>query len=72
MKAGIHPDYKETTATCICGNTFTTRSTRENIRTEICAECHPFFTGKVKIIDSAGRVDRFMKKYGRGEGIAQS
>ena len=64
MKAGIHPQYKETTVTCACGNTFTTRSTSENIHTEICSQCHPFFTGKQKLVDSAGRVDKFLSKYG--------
>ena len=65
MKAGIHPEYKELTASCVCGNSFVTRSTVTEIRTEICSACHPFFTGKQKIVDTAGRVDRFMRKYGR-------
>jgi large subunit ribosomal protein L31 len=64
MKAGIHPQYKETTVTCACGNTFTTRSTAENIHVEICSQCHPFYTGKQKLVDSAGRVDKFLSKYG--------
>jgi large subunit ribosomal protein L31 len=63
MKQGIHPNYKEVTATCVCGNTFKTGSTGGDIRTEICAACHPFFTGTQKIVDTEGRVDRFMKKF---------
>jgi large subunit ribosomal protein L31 len=64
MKAGIHPEYKETTVHCACGNTWTTRSTAQDIHVEICSECHPFFTGKQKLVDSAGRVDKFLSKYG--------
>lgn len=64
MKAGIHPNYKETTISCACGNKFPTRSTSENIHVEICSQCHPFFTGKQKLLDSAGRVDKFLSKYG--------
>jgi large subunit ribosomal protein L31 len=64
MKKGIHPEYVECTITCACGNTFTTRSTKKDIRVEICSQCHPFFTGKQKFIDSAGRVEKFKKKYG--------
>jgi len=64
MKKGIHPDYGECTVTCACGNAFTTRSTKKEIRVEICSMCHPFFTGKQKFIDSAGRVEKFRKKYG--------
>ncbi len=64
MKKGIHPEYVECTVTCACGNTFTTRSTKKEIRVEICSKCHPFFTGKQKFIDSAGRVEKFKKKYG--------
>ncbi len=63
MKTGIHPQYNETTIACACGNTFTTRSTAENIHVEICSDCHPFFTGKQKLLDSAGRVDKFLTKY---------
>src|SRR5262245_61740743 len=63
MKSGIHPVYKIVTITCACGETFTTRSTRDDIRLEICAKCHPFFTGKQKLIDSAGRVERFQRRY---------
>lgn len=64
MKKGIHPEYTECTVTCACGNTFTTRSTKKQIRVEICSQCHPFFTGKQKFVDSAGRVEKFRKKYG--------
>lgn len=65
MKAGIHPDYHEVTVSCACGNNFKTRSTIKGtqIRLEICAACHPFFTGKMKLIDTAGRVERFRRKY---------
>jgi large subunit ribosomal protein L31 len=59
MKSGIHPDYKETTVTCGCGNKFVTRSTRKNITVEICSACHPFFTGKMKYLDTTGRVEKF-------------
>lgn len=65
MKKGIHPDYQETIVKCVCGNEFTTRSTLKEISVEICAACHPFFTGQQKLVDSAGRVERFMKKYGK-------
>ncbi|PKN70387.1 MAG: 50S ribosomal protein L31 [Deltaproteobacteria bacterium HGW-Deltaproteobacteria-12] len=63
MKEGIHPEYKETTITCVCGNVIETRSTKKDIRVEICSNCHPFMTGKQKIMDTAGRVERFKKKY---------
>jgi large subunit ribosomal protein L31 len=65
MKAGIHPEYKEVEVRCACGNTFTTRSTRDELRLEICNECHPFFTGKQKLIDTAGMVERFERRYGK-------
>ena len=65
MKAAIHPEYVETTITCACGEIIHTRSTRTNIRVEICSKCHPFFTGKQKLVDTAGRVERFQKKYGK-------
>ena len=65
MKKGIHPNYKNCEVTCVCGNTFMTRSTVGSIKLEICSECHPFFTGKQKLVDSTGRVERFNKKYGR-------
>ena len=62
MKAGIHPNYVEATVTCACGNTFTTRSTRSSLRTDLCGVCHPFYTGEQRIVDSAGQVERFMKR----------
>ncbi len=66
MKQGIHPKYEQVTVTCACGETFQTRSTKgEKIKLEICSKCHPFFTGKQKLIDSAGRVERFRRKYGK-------
>ncbi|HYE13806.1 MAG TPA: 50S ribosomal protein L31 [Pyrinomonadaceae bacterium] len=66
MKQGIHPDYHEITVHCACGSNFQTRSTRKgDLHVEICSECHPFFTGKQKLVDTAGRVDRFNKRYGR-------
>ena len=64
MKSGIHPEYREARVTCACGNTFVTRSTKPEIRVEICSACHPFFTGKQKIVDTEGRVEKFMQKYG--------
>ena len=68
MKAAIHPDYHEVRVHCACGNTFTTRSTnRGDINVEICSNCHPFFTGKQKLVDTAGRVERFRRKYGKAE-----
>ena len=67
MKKGIHPDYHEVTVTCACGNTFTTRSTKSELKVEICSACHPFFTGKQKLVDSAGRVERFQKRYGKNK-----
>lgn len=63
MKKDIHPKYAHSTASCACGATFEVGSTRENIKVEICSKCHPFFTGKQKLVDSAGRIDRFKKKY---------
>ena len=63
MKEGIHPDYKETTITCVCGNVIHTRSTKKDIKTEICSSCHPFITGKQRLVDTAGRVEKFKKKY---------
>ncbi len=65
MKAGIHPDYRETTITCACGEVIQTRSTRQDIRVEVCSKCHPFFTGKQKFMDTAGRVERFQRKFRR-------
>jgi large subunit ribosomal protein L31 len=67
MKAGIHPEYKAITVTCSCGNTFQTRSTLgHDLQIEVCSSCHPFYTGKQKIVDTGGRVDKFRKKYGMG------
>jgi len=63
MKKKIHPELHEIDVGCACGNTFTTRSTKPEIRVEICSSCHPFFTGKQKLVDSAGRVERFQKRY---------
>ncbi len=63
MKEGIHPNYVEATVTCACGNTFKTGSTKENLRVEICSECHPFYTGKQKFAERGGRVEKFKKKY---------
>lgn len=63
MKENIHPNYKQTTITCACGNVIETGSTKENIRVEICSKCHPFFTGKQKLVDTGGRVDRFKRRY---------
>ena len=64
MKEGIHPKYYKTTIRCACGNVIETGSTRENITVEICSKCHPFFTGKQKLVDTSGRVDKFNRKYG--------
>jgi large subunit ribosomal protein L31 len=63
VKQGIHPDYIVTTVTCSCGNTFTTRSVKPELHVELCNECHPFYTGKQKLVDTGGRVERFQKKY---------
>jgi large subunit ribosomal protein L31 len=62
MKAGIHPNYVEATVTCACGNTFVTRSTRPSLRTDLCNVCHPFYTGEQRIVDTAGQVERFMRR----------
>lgn len=64
MKKEIHPKYEQCTILCACGNSIQTRSTRNNLHVDICSGCHPFFTGKQKFVDSEGRVDKFMKKYG--------
>lgn len=64
MKQGIHPEYKTATVTCACGHVTETRSTVKSIHVEICSQCHPFFTGKQKFMDSAGRVEKFRRKYG--------
>ncbi|HLF18044.1 MAG TPA: 50S ribosomal protein L31 [Candidatus Omnitrophota bacterium] len=63
MKDKIHPDYSETTITCACGAVYHTRSTAQNIRVEICAACHPFFTGEKRLVDAGGRIERFEKRY---------
>jgi large subunit ribosomal protein L31 len=65
MKAGIHPQYAEATVVCSCGNKFTTRSTSSDLRVELCSECHPFYTGKQKLVDTGGRIDRFERRYGK-------
>lgn len=72
MKKDLHPDYQECAVTCACGNTFKTRSTKKEIRVEICSQCHPFFTGKQKFIDSAGRVEKFKKKYGDAKDLKKA
>jgi large subunit ribosomal protein L31 len=64
MKQGIHPEYELVTVHCACGSTFQTRSTSKNISVEICSSCHPFFTGRQKLVDTAGRVERFRQKWG--------
>ncbi len=63
MKAGIHPEYHPITVVCTCGNSWVTRSTAKSIHLEICAKCHPYFTGKLRLVDTAGRVERFRAKY---------
>ena len=63
MKEGLHPNYEATTITCACGNVIETRSTKKDIKVEICSKCHPFFTGRQKLVDSGGRVDKFKKRY---------
>ena len=65
LKAGIHPEYKEVKVSCACGETFTTKSTRKEIHLDICSKCHPFYTGKQKIVDAEGRVEKFKKKYAK-------
>ncbi|AQR64503.1 50S ribosomal protein L31 [Aquaspirillum sp. LM1] len=67
MKAGIHPDYTEVNVTCSCGHVFQTRSTmgKENFHVEVCSQCHPFYTGKQKVLDTAGRIDKFKQKFGK-------
>ena len=64
MKKGIHPEYQECTVKCACGETFVTGSVNKEMKVEICSKCHPFFTGKQKLVDTGGRVDRFNKRYG--------
>ena len=65
MKKGIHPEYMTAMITCACGAVFTTRSTKGNLRVDICSQCHPFFTGRQKFVDTAGRVERFRKRFGK-------
>ena len=65
MKTGIHPDYVTATVRCSCGNTFVTRSTKSEIHVELCSVCHPFYTGKQKLVDTGGRVERFQRRYGQ-------
>ncbi|MBQ8411821.1 MAG: 50S ribosomal protein L31 [Ruminiclostridium sp.] len=67
MKKDIHPNYEATTIKCACGEVIETRSTKKDIKVEICSKCHPFFTGKQKLVDTGGRVDRFKKKYNLGK-----
>jgi large subunit ribosomal protein L31 len=66
MKKKIHPDYMETSVTCGCGNSFTTRSTRKELKVDICSNCHPFYTGKLKYVDTAGRIEKFKNKFAEG------
>ena len=72
MKAGIHPEYMLTTVTCSCGNTFETRSTKPERHVEICSACHPFYTGKQKLLDSGGRVERFQKRLEKAGGARRA
>jgi large subunit ribosomal protein L31 len=68
MKPGIHPNYQVAQVSCACGNTFTTRSTKPSIKLEICSACHPFYTGRQRLVDTAGRVERFQKRFSKTEG----
>ena len=70
MKADIHPNYVEATVTCSCGNSYTTHSTVPTLHVELCNECHPFYTGKQKLVDTGGRIDRFERRYGRRKNAA--
>ena len=72
MKTKGHPEYHDVTVVCACGSSFATRSTKKDLRVEICSSCHPFFTGKQKLVDSAGRVERFEKRYQKKSGAAAS
>ncbi len=71
MKQGIHPNYETTTVTCSCGTTWETRSTKKNLRVDLCSACHPFYTGEQRIVDTAGQVERFMRRMGQREALAQ-
>ena len=70
MKPEIHPQYQQVNVHCACGETFTTGSTKKELRVEICSKCHPFFTGKQKLVDSAGRIDRFQQRYAKQQKLA--
>jgi large subunit ribosomal protein L31 len=72
VKANLHPIYRKVTAICACGNQFETRSTASSIHVEVCSQCHPFFTGKQRLVDTAGRVDRFRRKYKSGTAPAKA
>ena len=72
MKANLHPIYRKVTAVCACGNQFETRSTASSIHVEVCSQCHPFFTGKQRLVDTAGRVDGFRRKYQSGTAPAKA
>lgn len=72
MKKGIHPKYVEATVVCACGNTFTTGSTKPQLRVEVCSQCHPFFTGEQRIVDTAGQVERFMRRMGKSQSQQES
>jgi large subunit ribosomal protein L31 len=71
MKQGIHPEYVETTVSCSCGETFVTRGTSESIKVELCNQCHPFYTGKQKLVDSGGRVERYKQRYAKTQSLKQ-
>ena len=71
MKADIHPTYADSTVKCSCGNVFTTKSTKDELHVELCNECHPFYTGKQKLVDTGGRVERFERRYGARKGAAK-
>jgi large subunit ribosomal protein L31 len=70
MKQGIHPEYRQATVRCACGNNFLTRSTKDDIHVEVCSVCHPYYTGKQRLMDTAGRVERFRRKWSKPEGQA--
>ena len=72
MKEKLHPKYKDITVTCACGNSFETKSTKDEIRLEICSACHPFFTGKQKLVDSAGMVDKFQKRMAKTAAVKEA
>ena len=72
MKQGIHPEYVEANVHCACGNTFVTRSTKPNLRVDLCSKCHPFFTGDQRLVDTGGQVERFMRRMSRRAGAAEA